>query len=183
VALKAETRVIGIDDGGTQARKRVVVGTVFRGKLWLDGVVSSVVDVRSCSLGRKLAEMVTDSKFYKELRFAMLHGAMLSSAKTRCLIEFSNATKLPTIALLDAKQVRLAVSVLEMTRNAIHFTLKRNVSALCIGLTREEALEILRITSTGKTISEPVRVAGLIASAINFPKRLNWARQQSRAGS
>lgn len=181
--MKAETRVIGIDDGTTRLRRRIVVGVVFRGGLWLDGVISCIVDIFAPSLGRKLATMVTGSKFYKELRFAMLHGAMLSSMKATGLLEFNSATRLPTVAILNRRQAQMADQALEKTKNAVHFRLWDDVSALCIGLRKEKAVEMLRITSLGGVMPEPVRVAGLIASAVNAPKRLNWTLRQFRAGS
>jgi len=181
--LKAETRVIGIDDGATRLRRRVAVGVVFRGSLWLDGVVTAAIDVTTASVGRRLATMVTESKFCNELRFAMLHGAMLSSMKATGLMEFNAATRLPTIAILQGRQIQVVGQILGKARKAIHFRLRKDVSALGIGLTTERAVEILRLTSRGGLMPEPVRVAGLIASAANTPKRLNWTLRHLGAGS
>lgn len=171
--MKAETRVIGIDDGGTRLRRRVVIGVIFRGHLWLDGVVTCLIDVAASSLERKLASMVTKSKFYKELRFAMLHGAMLSSIGSIGLIEFNAITELPTIAILQGSQVAKVGRTLGKVRGADHVRLRSGVWALCIGLTTKDAAEVLRITSARGVVPEPVRVAGLIASTVNSPKRLN----------
>lgn len=172
--MKAETRVIGIDDGTTRLRRRVVVGVVFRGSLWLDGVVAKVIDVTAASAGRRLARMVTESKFCNELRVAMLHGAMLSSMKATGLMEFSVATRLPTIAILQGRQIQIVGQILRRARKATHCRLQKDMSALGIGLTAEKAVEILRLTSRRDVMPEPLRVAGLIASAVNTPKRLNW---------
>lgn len=172
--MKAETRVIGIDDGTTRLRRRVVVGVVFRGSSWLDGVVTTVIDVTTASVGRRLATMVTESKFCNELRFAMLHGAMLSSMKASGLMEFSVATRLPTIAILQGRQIQVVDHVLGKARKAVHFRLRKDISALGIGLATERTVEVLRLTSREGVMPEPVRVAGLIASAVNNPKRLNW---------
>jgi len=183
MGLKVETRVIGMDDGTTQLRKRVVVGVVFRGSLCLDGMVTSIIDVTEPHVARKLATMVTRSKFYNELRFAMLHGAMLSSMKATGLREFNAATKLPTIAILQERQTQIAGQILKKVRKTVHLSLQKGVSALGIDLTTERAIDILRITSCRSVIPEPVRVAGLIASAANNPKRLNWTLRQFRGGS
>lgn len=169
--LKAEIRVIGIDDGFSRRKKRVIVGVVFRGGLWLDGVISSVVDVSGPPLGRRLGAMVAESKFHKELRFAILHGAMLGPALT-VLKEFSKITKLPAIALLHGRQNRTTDLALR-AGNAVKFRLRPGLSALCIGLTTKKAVEILKVTTVKPPLPEPVRVACLIASAANAPKRLN----------
>jgi hypothetical protein len=170
--LKAEIRVIGIDDGFSRRKKRVIVGVVFRGGLWLDGVISSVLDASGSSLGRGLGAMVAESKFHKELRFAILHGAMLGPALA-VLKEFSKVTRLPTIALLHGRQSRTTGLALRRAGNAVKFRLRPGLSALCIGLTTEKAMEVLRVTTVKPPLPEPVRVASLIASAANAPKRLN----------
>lgn len=181
--MKAETRVIGIDDGNTRLRRRLAVGVVFRGSLWLDGVVTSVIDVTARSLGKRLATMVTKSKFYNELRVAILHGTMLGSMDATDLMAFRATTKLPTIAILQGKQIQLARQMVKKARKTVHFRPQEDLSVLGIGLATEKAAEILKITSLGGVVPEPVRVAGLIASAVNAPKRLNWTLRPFRGGS
>lgn len=180
--MKAETRVIGIDDGDTRRRRRVVVGAIFRGGLWLDGIVSSYVDVSTPTLGKVLGDMVVASKFYKELRFAILHGTMLRSGQSSVLAEFNNTTEMPTIAILRQRYSEMFDCAAGREKSTIRFRL-HDLSVLGMGLTKEEAMEILRITCLRGHIPEPVRVAGLIASTVNAPKRLNWTRGQLRAGS
>lgn len=167
--MKAEIRVIGIDDGFSRRKKKIVVGVVFRGGLWLDGVISSVVNVSGAFLGRRLGGMVAESKFYKELRFAILHGAMLRSAPAVAK-EFANVTRLPTIALLHGRQGKPTDPSLRRARNTIRFVPRPGLSALCIGLTAERAKEILKVTTVRPPLPEPVRVAHLIASAANTQK-------------
>jgi len=181
--LKTEIRVIGIDNGNTRLRRRLVAGVVFRGGLWLDGVVTSIVDVAASSLGRRLALMVTRSKFYNELRVAMLHGSILGSMDAADFMAFRTTVELPTIAILEGKQIHLVRQIVKKARKAVHFRPQEDLSVLGMGLTAEKAVEILKITSHGSIVPEPVRVAGIIASAMNTPKRLNWTLRPFRGGS
>lgn len=167
--LKAETRVIGVDDGGTRRKRRIVVGAVFRGGLWLDGVVSTFVDVSLSPVGRILGRMVTASKFYKELRYAILHGSMLESARPSLPLEFNTITRLPTIAILEQRRNRRFDHIAERRRNAVNFKLA-DFSVLCLDVSRERAMEVFGITCVRGSLPEPVRVAGLIASAANAQK-------------
>lgn len=167
--LKAETRVIGIDDGGTRRKRRIVVGAVFRGGLWLDGVVSTFIDVSISPVGRILGRMVTASKFYKELRYAILHGSMLQSARPSLPLEFNTITRLPTIAILKPRRNRRFDYVAERKKNAVNFKLP-DFSVLCLDVSREKAMEVFGITCVRGSMPEPVRVAGLIASAANAQK-------------
>lgn len=181
--MKLETRVIGIDDGNSRLRRRFVVGAIFRGGLWIDGILTSAIDVTVPTLGKNLATMVTDSRFRRELRIALLHGAMLDHMNAADLTAFQTNTKLPTIAILQEKQTQLTRQEAKKTRRIVHFRLQRDVSVLGLGVTAEMAVEILKITSIGSAIPEPIRVAGLIASALNSPKRLNWTLGSFRGGS
>jgi len=167
--LKTETRVIGIDDGDTRRKRRLVVGAVFRGGLWLDGIVSTFVDVSASSPGRILGKMVTTSKFYKELRYAILHGSMLQSARPSLPIEFNSITRLPTITILKPRWNKRFDYVTKRRKNAVNFKL-HGLSVLCLDLTKEKATQVFGITCIRGGLPEPVRVAGLIASAANAQK-------------
>jgi endonuclease V-like protein UPF0215 family len=172
--LKAETRVIGIDDGGTRRKRRVVVGAILRGALWLDGVITSIVDIPTDSLGKILGDMVTASRFYKELRFAILHGSILRFAGPSFLTDFNSNTNMPTIAFVRRGQDKSFGFEAKGKTDIVDFRFHAS-SVHCIGLTEEDAQKVLRMTSLRAGMPEPIRVAGLIASAANAPKRLNWA--------
>ena len=54
--IKPEIRVLGIDDGKHVFRSKTqapIVGVVFRGGLWLDGVMSTSVSVDGFDVNRK----------------------------------------------------------------------------------------------------------------------------------
>ena len=75
--LKKEIRVIGIDDAPFDKFGKgnvMVVGTVFRGGQWLDGVLSTKVSIDGNNATAKIAEMINKSKFKPQLQCIFLDG-------------------------------------------------------------------------------------------------------------
>ena len=76
-AIKPEIRVLGIDDGAFTPHVEglaTVVGVVFRGGYWLDGVISTKVEVDGFDATDKIVSMITASPHYKQLRVILLNG-------------------------------------------------------------------------------------------------------------
>ena len=60
--IKSEIRVLGIDDGPFVAHtkgKALLVGTVFRGGQWLDGILRTYVDIDGTDATQRIIDMVT----------------------------------------------------------------------------------------------------------------------------
>ena len=75
--LKKEIRVIGIDDSPFNKFKKgkvLVVGTVFRGGLFLDGVLSTKVNIDGNDSTKKITEMINKCKFKPQLQCIFLDG-------------------------------------------------------------------------------------------------------------
>ena len=75
--LKKEIRVIGIDDSPFDKFKKgkvLVVGTVFRGGLYLDGILSTKVIIDGNDATTKIIEMINKCKFKPQLQCIFLDG-------------------------------------------------------------------------------------------------------------
>jgi endonuclease V-like protein UPF0215 family len=73
--IKPEIRVLGVDDGGFVPHVEglvPIIGVVFRGGYWLDGVLSTEVEVDGFDATNKIAGMIVDSSHFKQLRIIML---------------------------------------------------------------------------------------------------------------
>ena len=73
--IKPEIRVLGVDDGVFTPHVKglvPVVGVVFRGGYWLDGVMHTKIKVDGFDATRKIASMILNSPHYKQLRVIML---------------------------------------------------------------------------------------------------------------
>ena len=69
--LKKEIRVIGIDDAPFEKfgkGKVLVVGAVFRGGSWLDGILSTKVNIDGNNATKNITEMINKCKFILQER-------------------------------------------------------------------------------------------------------------------
>jgi endonuclease V-like protein UPF0215 family len=185
--IKPEIRVLGVDDGAFVPHMKgqvPVVGVVFRGGYWLDGVMHTEIAVDGFDATDKISSMIISSPHYKQLRVIMLNGKTFAGFNIVDVKKLNTATKLPIITVTrekpDLVKIREALQNLShseerwrailsagetievSTRNA-----KAKVYMQTVGVSTDDAQKILRLTSTRSNIPEALRVAHLIASGIS----------------
>lgn len=186
--IKPEIRVLGVDDGIFIPHTKgfaAVVGVVFRGGYWLDGVMSTRVEVDGFDATDKIALMTTSSPHCKQLRVIMLDGVTFAGFNVVDIKELNEKTKLPTIAVTrdrpNFKEIHDALKHLPesekrwkavMNAGEIFEVATRGKSEKVFieaaGLFEEDAREIVRLTATRSSVPEALRVAHLIASGVSF---------------
>jgi len=182
--VKPEIRVLGIDDGQFvphTAGEVIVVGVVFRGGLWVDGVMHTHVAVDGKEATDKLAEMINGSPHRRQLRLVMLNGITLAGFNLVDIKKLNEATGLPVIALThDKPDLNSVKDALKHVPNPEErwrivlaageiYELKNHGSTVYVelaGITLGDAQKIIALTSTRSSFPEPLRVAHLIASGI-----------------
>jgi endonuclease V-like protein UPF0215 family len=187
--IKPEIRVLGIDDGAfiPHVKGQVpVIGVVFRGGYWLDGVMHTEIAVDGFDATEKISAMITSSPHYKQLRVIMLNGITFAGFNVVDVESLYEATRLPVITVTrekpDLAEIRKALQNLPRSEERWEAILKagepvevstRNAEAKVyvqtVGVSKEDAQKILRLTSTRSNIPEALRVAHLIASGISHP--------------
>jgi uncharacterized protein len=184
--IKPEIRVVGIDDGKHVFRSKTqvpIVGVVYKGGLWFEGVMSTTVKVDGFDVTAKVAEMILASPHYKQLRVIMLDGLTFAGFNVIDIEELYKTTKLPVIAITEDKpdlaSIRSALSNLDHAQERYNTMMKageitcvqknsKKIFMQTFGLYCEDAQKIVAITSTRSSIPEPLRVAHLIASGTSF---------------
>jgi len=184
--VKPEIRVLGIDDGVfTPHSKELVdvVGVVYRGGYWLDGFMHTWVQVDGMDATERLAEMITKSPHYPQLRVIMLNGVTLAGFNVVDIEELHRRVKLPVLAVTrdkpDFDDIRRALQNLPNSQerwraieNAGKILKVRTregeepVYLHVAGISEEDAKRILKGTSTRSNIPEALRVAHIIASGL-----------------
>lgn len=185
--IKPEIRVLGVDDGVFTPHVKgyaLVVGVVFRGGYWLDGVIHTRVEVDGLDATDKIASMVLGSSHHKQLRVIMLNGVTCAGFNVVDLKKLNADTGLPVIAVTrdrpNFREIREALKNLpdsEERWKAVRGTgelfevCTRSRSArvfmqVC-GVCEEDARRIVQLTSTRSDIPEPLRVAHLVASGVS----------------
>ena len=185
-SIKPEIRVLGVDDGVFIPHSKGlvdVVGVVFRGGYWLDGVMRTEVEVDGLDGTEKIASMIIESPHYKQLRIIMLSGITLAGFNVVDIKELYNKTGLPVIAITrvtpNMKEIEQAIERLpekekrwRAIQNAgeiIKVQTREEEEPIYMqiaGIEREDAEKIVKITSTRSNIPEPLRVAHIIASGL-----------------
>ncbi|HXZ97763.1 MAG TPA: DUF99 family protein [Candidatus Acidoferrum sp.] len=103
--IKKEIRVLGIasasprrDDASTH-----VVGVVYRGNRWLEGVMRTVAPRDQLNLTSCMARMVTKSPHFPQLRLIVLDELFTKSGSYIDIEALSRNTGLPVMAVLAKK--------------------------------------------------------------------------------
>jgi len=185
-SIKPEIRVLGVDDGVFIPRSKGlvdVVGIVFRGGYWLDGVMRTEIEVDGLDATEKIASMITESPHYKQLRIIMLSGITFAGFNVVDIKELYSKTSLPVIALTrdlpKMEEIKQALENLPEKEKRWKAILNAGeifevqtregeepIYMQIAGIEREDAEKIVKITSTRSNIPEPLRVAHIIASGL-----------------
>jgi len=186
--IKPEIRVLGVDDGVFTPHMKglvPVVGVVFRGGYWLDGVMHTKVKVDGFDAADKIVSMILSSPHYKQLRIIMLKGITFAGFNVVDIKKLNAETKLPVIAITREKpnfsEIREALKNLPKIEERWKAILNagetfevctrsesEKVYMQISGILEEDARKVLQLTSTRSNVPEALRVAHLIASGISI---------------
>ena len=185
--IKPEIRVLGIDDGMFVPHSKgfaSIIGVVFRGGYWLDGVMSTRVKVDGFDATAKIAQMIMNSPHRKQLRVVMLDGVTFAGFNVVDIRKLNRKTNLPVIAVTrdrpDFTDIHRALRNLPSPERRWKAVLsageifavntrgkKENAYMEISGILEEDARSILKITSTRSNVPEALRVAHLVASGVS----------------
>lgn len=181
--IKPEIRILGIDDAPFTPHSRekvLIVGTVFRAGIWLDGVLSTHITVDGDDATEKIIEMVNFSRHKDQLGVIMLDGVTFGGFNVVDVQQIYELTGIPVIVVMrkipDFKRIRRALKrfsdyIKRWNRILIagKVYLVQNSEDIFIqiqGISLEDAEKIVQLSSTRSSIPEPIRVAHLIASGV-----------------
>lgn len=174
--VKPEIRLLGIDDApfGKTDKEVLLVGTVFRGGQFLDGVVSTTIAKDGDDATEKIAALVTSSH-HDKLRGIFLNGITFGGFNVVDLPALSQTTGLPVIAVVRHKpDLEKIKKVLERfppskwTATLAAGQLHRfgPIYFQFAGSSITTATELLKVSTTRSHIPEPLRAAHLIAAGV-----------------
>ncbi len=177
--VKTEARVIGIDDSPFVKRKDkkvLVVGVVYRGGVFPDGVVSTYATVDGTDATEKIASMINKSRFRTQLQAIMLKGVAVGGFNVVDIYKLHKLTRRPVVVVVrnypDLKEIfrvlkwlgkKKAISIIKKLPKP---TKIEKVYVQYAGTDLKSVKELLRITTTRAFIPEPLRVAHLIAAGV-----------------
>lgn len=201
--FKSEIRILGFDDAAFEDRKKrgesakpikravPVIGVIFRGGNFLDGVLRTDITIDGLDSTDKLIKLINGTRHKKQLRVVMFDGITLGGFNIIDIQRLRKEIELPIIVfnrkMPDLARVRKAlknfrdyrrrwgliekagdIKSCKIRRHDLRRDLKgkKKVYYQSVGLSEKEAEEIIKLSSTHGQIPEPLRVAHLIATAV-----------------
>ena len=185
--IKPEIRVLGVDDGVFTPHVESlvpVIGVVFRGGYWLDGVMHTEILVDGFDATERISCMVTESPHYEQMRVIMLNGITFAGFNVVDIKALNVTTNLPVVAVTREKPDLLLIkkALEHLPRSKERWRAVLNAGEISevpsrksnekiylhvAGVSLVDAEKIVRLTSTRSNIPEALRVAHLIASGIS----------------
>jgi len=185
-SIKPEIRVLGIDDGGFVPRTKGtvdVVGVVYRGGYWFEGVMRAEITIDGLDATEKIAAMIESSPYYRELRIVVLDGVTFAGFNVVDISKLSRRVDLPVISVArkkpDLEEIRSALKnlpdfeirwrAMENAGKIFEVETRKGENPIYMhiaGILREDAEKIMKKTSTRSLIPEALRVAHIIASGL-----------------
>lgn len=180
--MKKEIRVIGIDDSPfdkfSKDKEIFVIGTIFRGGSWLDGVISTKITVDGDDATSRLITMINTTKFKAQLQCILLDGIALGGFNVVDIKKLFEKTGIPVVVVIrrrpDIGRIEKTLynlgkkNKMEFIKNAGPPVRIGKIYVQFKGTDIGNVQEILRITCTRSLIPEPIRSAHIIAQGIYF---------------
>ena len=182
--IKDEIRILGIDDSPFDLyndKTALVIGTIFRGGNWLDGVLRTEVTVDGTDATEKILQMVKKTK-HKDLRIIMIDGITLGGFNVVNIKKLFEKTGLGVIVVVRHKpNFRQIKQVLNNLKDGekrwdymqiagepkkVETKPGKFIYIQNYGINDSDAKKIVKLSSTRSLIPEPIRVAHLIGSGI-----------------
>ncbi len=172
--VKKEIRVLGIAvKASAEDEQFNAVGVVFRGALWLDGVMKTTA--KGPDITNELAEMITESPHHPQIRAILLHHSLIKGGATVKPYHLSTATSKPVITISkDERSLEAPLTSGELA--VFRFLYERgdeSMDVLSIGLRSSDTAKILEMTTREGVMPEALRVANLIVSAVAASPKQN----------
>ncbi len=180
--MKKEIRILGIDDMpfSFKDKNTGVVGVVMRGGIYLEGVLKTSIEVDGIDSTQKIIKMVKKTKHRKQIKLIMIDGIALGGFNVVDCEKIFNETELPVITITrnkpDMEKIKEALKkhfedwmerwkiINNGTTEEIELNYKIYIKYF--GISRNEAIEAIKISTIRGAIPEPIRVAHLIATGI-----------------
>ncbi len=183
--LKSEIRILGFDDGSfgpSYSGDVVVIGVIYRGGNFLDGVLRTYIEKDGMDSTEKLTKLINSSRHKKQLKVIMLDGITVGGFNIIDVKKLNESTGLPVVVVNrkhpDLEKVREALKMFPDSEERWNTIKKageiknmrlRNGSKVFyqnVGIPDKDTEELIGISCTHGQIPEALRVAHLIATAV-----------------
>ena len=178
--IKKEIRVLGVASVFPPqeiAAFAQLVGVVYRGNRWLEGVTRTIIPREETNLTRRITEMTVKSPHYPQLRVIVLDELIAELGSHIDIHALSKKTRLPVVAVLRRKTPikRLQESRIAHRRTARTFSdppyvrwrhAGKTFFVYFTGLSGVDLNELLKVCASKGGVPEAARVADITRSSL-----------------
>ena len=181
--IKKEIRILGIDDAPFPPHTKnnvMLIGTIFRGGTWLDGVLRTYIKGDGTDSTLKIIKMVNGSRHKDQIGVIMLDGITFGGFNIVNIREIFNGTGVPVIVIMrkfpNFEKIKKALtkfednlerwSVIQEAGAVYKIDNKEPLYIQICGIDLEDAEEIVGLATTRSAIPEPIRAAHLIGAGV-----------------
>jgi len=181
--IKPEIRILGIDDSSLHNERVMIVGALFRGGNWLDGVLRCEITRDGIDATDTIVSMVRRSKHFNQIRVLMLDGVTYAGFNIVDINAVYKRTDIPCIVVMrdypDFERIHAALEHLPDTEmrwelikrsgEIYKITVHEGENPIYIqhsGIDHNDAKKIVKMSAIHSNIPEPLRAAHLIATGI-----------------
>jgi len=154
----------------------IIVGVVFRGNLWLDGMITCRLESNQADYLPLLTREIIHSKQYSQLRVVILSKQFNAQLKKIDIEALANSIKLPVISIVQRKQKPVSGTAKGhgSKEHSLH-KFKVHSGAVLVRVAGIDVDRARQIFEVGRMepyrVPEAVRVADLIAKRAHIPFR------------
>jgi len=181
--MKPKSRFLGIDDAPFRFSDEFVpvVGVVTQAPSYIEGVLTTLVEVDGHDATERIAEMVRASRYREGLAMIFIDGTAVGGFNVIDVDALHTAANVPVVTI-TRRAPNLAAIETALKRRFVDWEERLRViqrhgvepiptkhaplHVTYVGATRAEVREALALTTVRGALPEPVRVAHLIAAAI-----------------
>jgi len=179
--IKREIRVLGISCAAPHPKRESptqVVGVVYRGNRWLEGVMRTTIRPEAADLTPGIAKMAADSPHFPQLRAIALDELITKSGRYVDIRALSKKSRLPVIAVLRQKILikRLSKSLAKSSRRSLKAFAKlpcriwgmegKTFFVYSAGVGNLDLEELVSVCASREGVPEAARVARIAASSL-----------------
>lgn len=181
--MKSEIRILGIDDSPFTFNDKYssIIGVVMRGSNYIECVLHDQVSVDGNDATFICKKMIGKTRHKKQLKAILIDGVSLGGFNIVDINELYSYNNIPVITVTrdepdfikiekalkkNFKDAKDRLNLIKKGRLYRVETKHNPIFVKCVGLTINQAKEIIKICTIRGVIPEPIRVAHLIASGL-----------------
>ena len=181
--IKKEIRILGVDDAPFPSHTKnnvMLIGTVFRGGTWLDGVLRTYIKGDGNDSTANIIKMVNGSRHKDQIGVIMLDGITFGGFNVVNIRELFDETGIPVIVIMrrfpNFEKIKKALkrfgdcnerwALIQEAGTVYKIEGIEPLYVQICGIDLEDAVDIVNLSTTRSAIPEPVRAAHLIGAGL-----------------